>query len=92
VLDWFQTEEEIIIYLTVSANADTHHVQYKLKSTYLEVRERGVSLIQAHLPHPVQVDGSNWQFGEQTLCTLLLQLAVPCNALSQLGITCCDTY
>jgi len=50
--------------LLVSANADSQHVSYKLKSNHLEVKERGVSLIQAELPFPVQVEDSNWQFGK----------------------------
>jgi len=50
--------------LLVSANAESQHVSYKLKSNHLEVKERGVSLIQADLPFPVQVEESNWQFGK----------------------------
>jgi len=50
--------------LLVSANAESQHVSYKLKSNHLEVKERGISLIQADLPFPVQVEESNWQFGK----------------------------
>ncbi len=64
VLEWFQTRDEVIVMLLVSANADSQHVSYKLRANYLEVKERGISLIQADLPFPVQVEDSNWQFGK----------------------------
>ncbi|DBA70741.1 hypothetical protein WJX79_008570 [Trebouxia sp. C0005] len=76
VLEWFQTLDEVIVLLLVSANADSQHVSYKLKSNHLEVKERGVSLIQADLPFPVQVEESNWQFDEyqgQKIITVTLQ-------------------
>ena len=64
VLDWYQTTDEVIIMLLVSANAQSQHVQYKLTPTHLEITEQGISLIRATLPHPVQVEDSNWQFGK----------------------------
>ncbi len=53
-----------MIMLLVSAAANVQHIDYKLKPTYLEVREKNITLIRANLPFPVQVDNSDWQFGE----------------------------
>lgn len=59
--------------LLVSANADSQHINYKLMATHLEVKERGLTLVQADLPFPVQVDDSNWQFGKSSLSCLTVQ-------------------
>lgn len=64
--------------LLVSASANSQHISYKLTATHLDVKERGLILIQADLPFPVQVDDSNWQLDEyqgQKVISVTLQKA-----------------
>ena len=62
-------------------------MHYKLKPTHLEVKENGVTLVQADLPFPVQVEDSNWQFGEQHLC----EQASACVPLQLMKNTCVES-
>ena len=65
---WSQTQEEVTIWISISADVKKQHIGFKLTSTQIEVEVQDAPVLAGPLPFAVQPDDSNWQFGKCFLC------------------------